>query len=322
MPGRKVMMLTQKDRANLPPLYSQENEPDPIVWVKFFHPYGRGSWYATEFDGKDTFFGWVDLGYPELGYFSLSELQSIKGPMGVQGIERDRHFRPTRLSEVKQGKVAGATMSTLRQRVTKAAQENPELRPLLIPMLREAFGDEPFAGRTWDGKGDQKGYDSPPAPKNKPCYGHPGNKGEKPGLGETCYRLHNDYGSADSGTPGSQKRKDYNKRYREEWMDESTVRRFTCPDGQGGSADCDRDKQKKQKRKYADDPMLAAFRSKQGGVFGPRDAINKIQSGWPDNWVAVHAGIVELLAFAAMSAPEGTKDMYSKAYREVTAQSR
>jgi hypothetical protein len=35
-----------------------------------------------------------------LGYFSLSDLASVKGPLGL-GIERDLHFKPTRLSEIR-----------------------------------------------------------------------------------------------------------------------------------------------------------------------------------------------------------------------------
>jgi Protein of unknown function (DUF2958) len=52
------------------------------------------------FDGEDVFFGWVMGFEQELGYFRLSELESVRGPLGLQ-IERDVHFPPTRLSEVK-----------------------------------------------------------------------------------------------------------------------------------------------------------------------------------------------------------------------------
>ena len=35
----------------------------------------------------------------ELGYFTLDELKSIKGPMGLP-IERDRYFSPTALNKI------------------------------------------------------------------------------------------------------------------------------------------------------------------------------------------------------------------------------
>ena len=47
---------------------------------------GDANWkyfYATEYDGKDTCFGLVDGQYKELGYFSLSELKSVRGPMNL-----------------------------------------------------------------------------------------------------------------------------------------------------------------------------------------------------------------------------------------------
>jgi hypothetical protein len=40
------------------------------------------------------------LGFPELGSFSLEELQGYKGPLGL-GIERDIHFQPKPLSQCK-----------------------------------------------------------------------------------------------------------------------------------------------------------------------------------------------------------------------------
>jgi len=36
-----------------------------------------------------------------LGYFSLSELQSVKGPLGLP-IERDLHFEPRSLRELRE----------------------------------------------------------------------------------------------------------------------------------------------------------------------------------------------------------------------------
>jgi len=95
-----MMLLTKENKKQLPKLYSQENVKDPMVWVKFFTPWTSWTWYATEFDGKDLFFGWVCGQEKELGYFSLRELMSVRGPVGLK-IERDRYFRPMPLSEVK-----------------------------------------------------------------------------------------------------------------------------------------------------------------------------------------------------------------------------
>jgi hypothetical protein len=85
----------------LPPLYSQEHEEDPLVICKFFTPDSNWTWYVLEFDREDVFFGWVVGFEHELGYFRLSELVSVRGPLGLS-IERDLHFRPTKLSVVKQ----------------------------------------------------------------------------------------------------------------------------------------------------------------------------------------------------------------------------
>ena len=69
------------------------------MYVKFFTPDSNWTWYATEFDGEDTFFGLVEGLCKEVGYFSLSELETVRGPMGLP-IERDIHFKPKALEEI------------------------------------------------------------------------------------------------------------------------------------------------------------------------------------------------------------------------------
>jgi len=65
---------------------------DQVPVVKFFNPFGAGVWLATELDEEgDILFGLADLGYPELGSFSLEELSSLRLPFGM-GIERDLLF--------------------------------------------------------------------------------------------------------------------------------------------------------------------------------------------------------------------------------------
>jgi Protein of unknown function (DUF2958) len=96
-----VRLLTKALEAALPPLYSQENNPDPLCRVKFFTPTSNWTWYGIEYDPVERrFFGLVDGFEKELGYFTLDELESVKGPLGL-GIERDLWFKPTRLSELK-----------------------------------------------------------------------------------------------------------------------------------------------------------------------------------------------------------------------------
>ena len=92
-------LLTDQLREQLPPLGSTERDPDPVALVKFFTPWTQWTWYATEFDGADTFFGLVVGFERELRYFSLSELEGVDGPGGVR-VERDLFFTPTRLSRL------------------------------------------------------------------------------------------------------------------------------------------------------------------------------------------------------------------------------
>lgn len=111
-------LLTERLKKQLPALYSQENQKDPTVTCKFFDPVGSWAWYAIEGSPVDEdgyfdtdkpkvdflFFGFVVGFEPELGYFSLNELETAK--QGVTGIktlpiERDIAFTPCRLSDIK-----------------------------------------------------------------------------------------------------------------------------------------------------------------------------------------------------------------------------
>jgi len=94
-------LLTEEIKKTIPKLYSQEEKGDEAVaCVKFFTPWSNWTWYATEFDGEDTFFGLVIGLETEFGYFSLRELSEVTGPCGL-GIERDLYFTPKPLSELK-----------------------------------------------------------------------------------------------------------------------------------------------------------------------------------------------------------------------------
>lgn len=88
-----MQLLTKEIRGKLPKLGFGEKTHglDARIVVKFFDPTGSWTWYASEFDGEDTFFGLVDGFEKELGYFSLRELENTPVRMGL-GIERDRFF--------------------------------------------------------------------------------------------------------------------------------------------------------------------------------------------------------------------------------------
>ena len=79
---------------------SLENENfDPPPVVKLFTPDADATWLLTEIDpdDHDHAFGLCDLGqgFPELGYVSLAELQSVRGRLGL-AVERDLHFIATK----------------------------------------------------------------------------------------------------------------------------------------------------------------------------------------------------------------------------------
>ncbi len=93
-------LLDPESREKLPALYSgEELGLMTIALVKFFTPDSNWSWYASEFDGEDLFFGLVSGFEVELGYFLLTELQSVKGSLGLP-IERDLYYEPKTLQEL------------------------------------------------------------------------------------------------------------------------------------------------------------------------------------------------------------------------------
>ena len=86
------MILLPDNQRDLLLANCQQRDVDHVPVVKFFNPLGEGVWLATELDADgDTLFGLADIGYPELGCFSLEELTSIRLPFGM-GIERDILF--------------------------------------------------------------------------------------------------------------------------------------------------------------------------------------------------------------------------------------
>lgn len=111
----ELMTRELKEMMRTFPLGSQDGlMGEAEVLIKFFNPYGRGTWYVLEGeeqpDGDFLFFGYVKSPinpmFDEYGYFSLSELESIEieidilGFKGIGKIERDLYFPIRKLGEL------------------------------------------------------------------------------------------------------------------------------------------------------------------------------------------------------------------------------
>lgn len=73
---------SQSRLDKIPRLYDTEHIPtkDKLIYLHFF--IGGSDWYVAEYDGDDTFFGYVvlngDLECAEWGNFSFAELREIR----------------------------------------------------------------------------------------------------------------------------------------------------------------------------------------------------------------------------------------------------
>ncbi|MCP4648601.1 MAG: DUF2958 domain-containing protein [PVC group bacterium] len=102
------MELLPKEIACLiPALYSQDGKNEDVVkvYVRLFTPDSDWSWYITEYDPCERLcYGLVDGFEAELGYFSLDELESVTGPLGLP-VERDLYFTKTTLLKVRKERI-------------------------------------------------------------------------------------------------------------------------------------------------------------------------------------------------------------------------
>lgn len=91
-----MSLLTPELRAGLRAQYHGE-ATDKRPLVKLFNPLSAATWLASELaEDGDALFGLADLGFgcPELGWFSLHEIESLRLPFGLR-IERDLNFTTT-----------------------------------------------------------------------------------------------------------------------------------------------------------------------------------------------------------------------------------
>ena len=96
-------LIPQTLLSDIPDLYATEGVLNPLCHVKLFTPDSNFTWYIIELSKADTntCYGYVQGLENELGYFTLKELESLHGPLGL-AIERDVSFTPTRLATIKE----------------------------------------------------------------------------------------------------------------------------------------------------------------------------------------------------------------------------
>jgi hypothetical protein len=95
-------LIPQTLLSDIPDLYETEGKSNPLCYVKLFTPDSCFTWYIIEFSKNDrnTCYGYVQGLESELGYFTLEELESVHGPLGLN-VERDLNFKPTRFATLK-----------------------------------------------------------------------------------------------------------------------------------------------------------------------------------------------------------------------------
>lgn len=121
-----MKLLTKEIINKFPGIKETESKkPNEVnIIAKFFHPFSDWTWYATEANavlenGEEIplkeahaknlkyedvlFFGLVRGFENELGYFSLSELESVK--VRGLGMERDRFFKNHTLAEAQEKRI-------------------------------------------------------------------------------------------------------------------------------------------------------------------------------------------------------------------------
>ena len=95
---------TKERLAKIPGLYETENVPlrEKKIYLHFF--LGAADWYIAEYDGKDMFWGFANLGddmCAEWGYVSFSELKALKvGGWLEVDCELEEHWQVKKAVEI------------------------------------------------------------------------------------------------------------------------------------------------------------------------------------------------------------------------------
>ena len=97
-----MKLMTEEIERRIPSIGTQEGKGDnAVVYAKFFTPDSQWTWYAMEYDRKERIcFGYVVGQDKEFGYFSLDELEKVRGFLDL-AVERDLYFEPMTIGKIK-----------------------------------------------------------------------------------------------------------------------------------------------------------------------------------------------------------------------------
>lgn len=89
------------EKMQIPKLYETEEISNPTCHIKLFTPDSIWEWYIIELSiDLDICYGYTKGFEGELGYFSLNELNEIRGNLGLK-VEIDTSFTPISLASVR-----------------------------------------------------------------------------------------------------------------------------------------------------------------------------------------------------------------------------
>ena len=92
--AQKLITKEIEKKLEKRPLYSTDGKTTAKSICKFFNPCGQ-----KLADGGWLFFGIACIHEMEMGYFRLSDLQSLRLPFGMK-VERDAYYTPKTKAEI------------------------------------------------------------------------------------------------------------------------------------------------------------------------------------------------------------------------------
>jgi hypothetical protein len=97
-----MKLMTKELEKIIPKLYATEDIKleEKVVYAKFFTSDANWTWWVLEYDKDEKIcFAMVHGQERELGYVSITELESVRGPLGLN-VERDMSFKPTKYKDI------------------------------------------------------------------------------------------------------------------------------------------------------------------------------------------------------------------------------